>query len=100
MLVGMKLTDFTSEIESAASLAHRMGINPTLISQWKFGIRPIPLPRCVEIERLTGGQVMRWDLRPEDWWLIWPELAAHPDAPPIPTDVSSTSNVELPHPQG
>lgn len=32
--------------------------------------------RVSGIERLTGGQVTRRDLRPEDWARIWPELAA------------------------
>lgn len=30
---------------------------------------------CVLIERATGGQVTRKDLRPDDWQDIWPELA-------------------------
>jgi len=34
---------------------------------------------CVQIERLTGGQLSRRDLRPEDWHAIWPELSSgHP----------------------
>lgn len=31
---------------------------------------------CVAIERATDGQVTRQDLRPEDYWLIWPDLPA------------------------
>lgn len=31
---------------------------------------------CLAIERATGGQVTRQDLRPDDYWLIWPDLAA------------------------
>lgn len=30
---------------------------------------------CVAIERATGGSISRKHLRPEDWHLIWPELA-------------------------
>lgn len=37
---------------------------------------------CVAIEQATDGQVCRWNLRPNDWRDIWPELAEHPDAPP------------------
>ncbi|EPI3744643.1 transcriptional regulator, partial [Neisseria gonorrhoeae] len=29
----------------------------------------------MQIEKLTGGAVNRKDLRPDDWHLIWPELA-------------------------
>lgn len=32
--------------------------------------------RVSGIERLTGGQVTRRDLRPHDWREIWPELQA------------------------
>jgi DNA-binding transcriptional regulator YdaS (Cro superfamily) len=31
---------------------------------------------CTAIERITGGQVTRQDLRPDDYWLIWPDLKA------------------------
>jgi len=30
---------------------------------------------CVAIERQSGGQVTRMDLRPDDWAANWPELA-------------------------
>lgn len=30
---------------------------------------------CVAIERATGGSISRKHLRPDDWHLIWPELA-------------------------
>jgi hypothetical protein len=33
------------------------------------------------IEGETAKAVRRWDLRPSDWHLIWPELIGHPDAP-------------------
>lgn len=37
----------------------------------------VPSPQlCVQIERATNGQVTRADLRPDDYWLIWPDLAA------------------------
>ncbi len=29
---------------------------------------------CVDIERATSGAVTRADLRPDDYWLIWPDL--------------------------
>lgn len=41
---------------------------------------------CVWIDRdpdqphLPPSGVMRWDLRPNDWWTQWPELLAHPCA--------------------
>ena len=47
----------------------------SLVSQWGSGTRPVPIERCVPIERATLGKVTRKDLRPDDWHEIWPELA-------------------------
>lgn len=41
---------------------------------------------CVVIERQTNYQVRRWDLRPHDWHLIWPELIGKPGAPTVPQE--------------
>lgn len=45
-----------------------------------YGLRPLAAETCVSVERATSGTVTRRDLRPDDWWLIWPELvtAEHP----------------------
>lgn len=53
------------------------------IRQWQHGYasrRPGPA-HCVSIERATDGAVTRRDLRPDDWHLIWPELAEAATAP-------------------
>lgn len=61
-------------------LATSIGVSPVLISQWSGGPRPRvpPIERCVPIERATGGQVTRADLRPDDYLDIWPELGTQP----------------------
>lgn len=69
----MNLDQYLSD-KSAADLAKDVGVTPVLISQWRNGIRPVPVERCVPIERATGGAVTRKDLRPDDWAQIWPEL--------------------------
>lgn len=58
------------------------------IRQWQHGYGGrVPGPEyCVAIERATDGKVRRWDLRPEDWHLIWPELIGSDGAPPVPTE--------------
>lgn len=56
--------------------ARAIGVSAQAVSQWADGGRPVPIERCVEIERLTSGAVTRKDLRPDDWHRIWPELAA------------------------
>lgn len=74
-------------------LAARLGVTVGAVHQWRGGQRPIPVERCVEIERATDGAVTRMDLRPTDWHRIWPELAAaHPDrvpAEPAPSPESA-----------
>ena len=39
------------------------------------------MDRCTAIEQATAGAVRRWDLRPDDWHLIWPELIGAKGAP-------------------
>ncbi len=39
------------------------------------------------LELHTAGQVMRWDMRPADWHVIWPELRTRPGAPAVPGEV-------------
>ena len=67
-------------VGNQARLAQMLGVKPPTVQQWRDGTRPVPIERCVDIERLTFGAVTRRDLRPNDWWLIWPELvtAEHP----------------------
>lgn len=62
----------------AAKLAERLGISSIYLLQLaarQDGREPSP-ELCVRIERATDGQVTRQNLRPDDWALIWPELAA------------------------
>lgn len=46
---------------------------------------------CSRIECETHQSVMRWDLRPNDWWQIWPELVTHPDAPPVSAETQTAT---------
>jgi len=90
----MKLKDYVAERGVTASLARQIGAQPQLMWQWASGVRPVPIERCVAIERATEGAVTRRDLRPDDWHEIWPELAdletntPHPSAtrPPAATE--------------
>jgi DNA-binding transcriptional regulator YdaS (Cro superfamily) len=63
-----------------SKLAAAIGVTPPAIAEWRHGARPVPPARCVQIERITGGAVMRWDLR-DDWAEIWPELVGRIGAP-------------------
>lgn len=63
-------------------VAQVFGLTTPSVIQWRS--RGIPIERCPRLERELG--VMRWESRPQDWHLIWPELIGHPDAPPLPAD--------------
>ena len=71
----MNLKKYLSEVESNVGLAKKLGVAPSLISQWRNGVRPIPFERCPQIERATKGMVSRQDLCPDNWDKLWPELA-------------------------
>ena len=68
---------------AAAAIARTLGVHPVMVSQWASGLKGVPLERCVGIEKATAGAVRRWDLRPDDWHRIWPELIGAEGAPQI-----------------
>jgi DNA-binding transcriptional regulator YdaS (Cro superfamily) len=44
------------------------------IRQWRTGFRSPSEKNCAGLEMATDGRIRRQDLRPNDWWLIWPEM--------------------------
>ena len=74
------------------ALARLIQVSPSYVSQLIAGARPLPVERCPEIERATSGAVTRRDLRPADWWLIWPELVT--DDHPAPAAGSDQAMAE------
>lgn len=73
----MKLSEYLEAQERGAKtkLALQIGAHMPDVSDWSNGKRPVPIHRCTAIEEATDGAVSRRDLRPDDWQLIWPELA-------------------------
>jgi DNA-binding transcriptional regulator YdaS (Cro superfamily) len=71
---------------SMAALARDLGLHPDQVRQWRHGHdKRQPRPEnCTAIERVTDRAVMRWDLRPDDWHRIWPELIGQAGAPSMP----------------
>lgn len=67
-----------------SALAVALGLRQPTISEWLRGDRPVPIERCTAIEQATAGAVRRWDLRPDDWHRIWPELIGAEGAPDVP----------------
>ncbi len=73
----MHISDYLSaERGRAALLARSLGVKPVVVARWGSGDKPVPIGRCLAIERATMGQVRRRDLRPLDWQEIWPDLIA------------------------
>lgn len=77
----MKLHDYLNQpgALSPAELCLHAGIkNLDQLRQWRHGYqgRKPDAPYCVAIERATAGAVTRADLRPDDYWLYWPDLPA------------------------
>lgn len=81
----MKLDEYLSSKGRGAltELADATETHVPDMSRWASGQRPIPEKAAVAIEQATKGAVMRWDLRPDDWAAIWPELRRRKDAPAI-----------------
>jgi len=85
----MKLSEFFDTHGAQAALAKSMEVPAPMLSQWASGARPVPFERCAPIEAATDGAVMRWDLRPHDWWLHWPELVGVKGAPVAPEEAKA-----------
>lgn len=57
-----------------AEIARILDVDPVLVSQWKRKVRPVPAVHCPAFVVATENVVTYQDLRPNDWYLIWPEL--------------------------
>ncbi len=81
----MKLSEFLKSAQGGqAALCRQIKAHAPDMSRWASGARPVPFDRCVPIEAATGGLVRRWDLRPHDWHVHWPELVGTEGAPVPP----------------
>ncbi len=71
----MKLKDYLSSVDqSATHFAEQIGTSPAFLYQVSTGRRSCPVQWVKTIKGLTNGAVSEIDLRPDDYWLIWPEL--------------------------
>ena len=66
--------------EGVTQLARLVGVTQSAVSNWRSRGTDVPVEHCAAIERATEGKVTRRDLRPDDWWKVWPELVTpeHP----------------------
>lgn len=79
------LKDVLSPPGKVSELARHLGVAPATVSQWRDGLRPVPIRHCLAVERFFQGAVSRRQLCPADWPAIWPELAeSEPTKPEAP----------------
>lgn len=73
----MNLKDHLASLDPAkeATLAADSGATVGHLRNVASGFRAASPILASAIERATSGAVTRQSLRPEDWHLIWPELA-------------------------
>lgn len=71
--------------EDRRRLADMVGVNEATLYQAVTGKgKGFSPAECVRIERESKRELRRWDLRPNDWHLIWPELIQLAGAPAVP----------------
>lgn len=75
---------FVDLLGGTAAVARRVRAKQASVSEWKS--RGLPELRVIQlgagIEQAGGPP--RWRLRPDDWYLIWPELKGAEGAPTLP----------------
>lgn len=67
-----------SDAGGNAAVARRLGVSEQTLSNWMN--RGIPIEYCARFEEATEGRWRRSQERPDDWRLIWPELAGRDSA--------------------
>jgi DNA-binding transcriptional regulator YdaS (Cro superfamily) len=75
-----------SDSPTVTAFAARLGVTRVYLSQLaaRQDGRVPSAALASAIERESGGAVARQDLRPDDYWLIWPDLPAPAAAPAEP----------------
>jgi DNA-binding transcriptional regulator YdaS (Cro superfamily) len=79
-------SELIDALGGTAAVARLVNVRPPSVHEWRS--RGIPGDKIMllgaDIERVTHGEVRRWDLRPLDWHRIWPELKGTDGAPTPP----------------
>jgi DNA-binding transcriptional regulator YdaS (Cro superfamily) len=64
------------------AISAKLGVSDPYLYQCLTGRKAMSPEQAVRLEMDSGRLVTRRHLRPNDWWLIWPELVT--DDYPIP----------------
>ena len=73
----MNLKTYLFDLPTAArsAFAESVGTSAKHLQNVAYGYKPLDPKVCIAIEHATEGKVTRKSLRPDDWALIWPDLA-------------------------
>lgn len=64
--------------DERSEFAARCGTTVGHLNNVSYGYKPCSEKLASLIERESGSAVRRQDMRPDDWAVIWPELAKKP----------------------
>jgi hypothetical protein len=93
-----QLYKFMASLDQSGVESLAAACNTTPLNLWKLARKlrrggAKVNPRLASLlERETNGKVQRWDLIPDAWWWIWPELPGVPGAPPVPESPRLAAN--------
>lgn len=75
--LGREALERAIAVKRLTPLAEALGVRYQVVQGWRDKSRRIAVPveYCLGIEKATNGAVTRMELRPSDWWTIWPDLA-------------------------
>ena len=81
----MKLSQYIKRFDAneRANFALRAGTTTGHLNNVVYETRTASAALTRSIALLTLRQVAEWDLRPHDWFRIWPELVGHVEAPEV-----------------
>lgn len=79
----MKLSEYLKPLpmDARADFAERCGTSFLHLRNIAFSGKSCGYALAVAIEKESSGAVRRWDLRPQDWPVVWPELVGAEGAP-------------------
>ncbi|MGS1116890.1 Cro/CI family transcriptional regulator [Castellaniella sp. UC4442_H9] len=64
------ISDACEQLGGLSALARAIKVTPPTVHQWISGRRPIPVLRCMDVERATNGGVRCEDLRADVDWSV------------------------------
>lgn len=81
MRVDKLITRAADHCGGLTRFAESLQVTPQVVVNWRA--RGVPVSHCAAFEAASGNTVRRWELRPDDWHRIWPELIGTDGAPEI-----------------